>query len=471
MALRMRGPLKVLIVDDEPAILHALGVLFDLHEIAHLGTRSPEEAQYLLRREAIGVVVQDMNFGGQATSGEQGVALFRALREIDPEVPVLLMTAWASLENAVRLIKQGADDYLAKPWDDDKLVLSVQNLLRMRRLQLDNRRLAEERRLAREEIHSRYDLRGIVYESAAMHELVTLAANVAASDAPILITGPSGSGKERLAEIVQANSRRRGRQFLRVNVGALPAELLEAELFGAEAGAYTGATRMRIGLFETADGGTLFLDEIDALPPAGQVKLLRVLQSGEFQRLGSSAPRHADVRVISASNADLRAAIDAGRFREDLYYRLNVIELAVPPLERRLDDVLPLARHFLAVFAPADRPRPFVLSPDAERALAAHRWDGNVRELENRVRRATLTATGDEIGAAELGLGAEPPDSSPVPAEGPLAPERAQVEHALLAAGGIVARAAEQLGLSRQALYRRMERLGIVVERRPGNRS
>jgi DNA-binding NtrC family response regulator len=196
-----------------------------------------------------------------------------------------------------------------------------------------------------------------------------------------------------------------------------------------------------------------------------------VLQGGEFQRLGSSATRHADVRVISASNADLRAAIDAGRFREDLYYRLNVIELAVPPLERRIDDVLPLARHFLAAFAPAGRPRPLALSPEAERALTAHRWDGNVRELENRMRRAMLTATGDTIGAAELGLDAEPSGSTPYPAEGPVAAERAQVERALLDAGGIVARAAEQLGLSRQALYRRMERLGIVVERRPGNRA
>jgi DNA-binding NtrC family response regulator len=410
-----------------------------------------------------------MNFGGQATSGEDGVRLFRAIRAIDRDVPVLLMTAWASLETAVQLIKEGADDYLAKPWDDDKLVVSVTNLLRMRRLQLDNQRLATERALAREELSARHELCGLVYESAAMHEVVTLAVHVAPSDAPVLIAGPSGSGKEKLAEIVQANSRRSQRPFLRVNVGALPAELLEAELFGAEAGAYTGATRLRTGRFESAASGTLFLDEIDALPPSGQVKLLRVLQSGEFQRLGSSVTRHADVRMISATNADLRKSIEAGRFREDLYYRLNVIELAVPALERRPDDVLPLARHFLASFAQPGSEAP-TLEPEAERALVAHRWDGNVRELENRLRRAMLTARGGAIGAEALGLQSAAAPAGAWPLEGPIAAERAEVERALLDAGGIVARAAEQLGLSRQALYRRMERLGIVVERRPGNR-
>jgi len=463
--------LKVLIVDDEPAVVHALCVLFDLQGIAHAAARTPDEALRRLRDETFGLVLQDMNFGGNSTSGAQGVELFREIRKIDAEIPVLLMTAWASLETAVQLIKEGADDYLAKPWDDDKLVVAVHNLLRMRRLQLDNQRLDRERRAAREALAAHHELCGIVYASAALHDLVTLAVNVARSDAPVLISGPSGSGKEKLAEIVQANSRRRERPFLRVNVGALPAELLEAELFGAEPGAYTGATKLRVGRFESADGGTLFLDEIDALPPAGQVKLLRVVQSGEFQRLGSSAPRHADVRVISATNTDLGAAIAAGRFREDLYYRLNVIELAVPPLDRRPDDVLPLARHFLAAYQPVGGGRVLVFGADAERALVAHRWDGNVRELQNRVRRATLTATGTELSAAELGLAPAEPAGGAIRGDGPLAGERVQIARALLDAGGIVAHAAEQLGLSRQALYRRMERLGIVVERRPGNRA
>ena len=461
--------LKVLIVDDEPAVAHALGVLFDLHEIPHVAAVSPEEAGQRLEDENVGVVIQDMNFGAEKTSGEDGVRLFRQIRSTDPELPVLLITAWASLETAVQLVKEGASDYLAKPWDDEKLVLSVQNFLKMRRLQLENRRLHEKGREARETLATRHDLCGLVYESDAMHRLLALAVNVGASSAPVLVTGPSGAGKEKLAEIVQANSPRAERPFVKVNVGALPEELMEAELFGAEAGAYTGSRGLRVGRFEAADKGTLFLDEIDGLSLAGQVKLLRVVQSGEYQRLGSSATRRADVRIISASNADLEEAVASGRFREDLYYRLNVLELAVPPLAQRPEDVLPLARHFLNQAARergTDAPE---LSPEAAEALVSHRWPGNVRELQNRMQRATLTAGGGVIGLGNLDLGtlARGATSAAAPAPGPLDAERRRLEQALVDAEGVVARAAETLGLSRQALYRKMDRLGIVLERRP----
>src|SRR5262245_574501 len=317
--------LRVLIVDDQASVVDALSVLFRLHDIPYSVAATPESALREARGPDVGIVLQDMNFAPNETSGDEGIRLFRAVRAAAPDVPVLLMTAWASLETAVRLVKEGASDYLAKPWDDDKLVLTVKNLLRLRALELENARL----RQAREELRVHHELCELVYESDAMHRAVLLAVNVAGSDAPVLITGPSGAGKEKLAEIVQANSRRRERPFLRVNVGALPQELMESELFGAEAGAYTGASRLRAGHFETADGGTLFLDEIDALTLPGQVKLLRVLQSGEFQRLGSSLTRRADVRIVSATNTDLRQAIVEGRFREDLFYRLNVIEIAV----------------------------------------------------------------------------------------------------------------------------------------------
>ena len=386
--------------------------------------------------------------------------------EAAPDVPVLLMTAWASLETAVQLIKQGADDYLSKPWDDDKLVVSVKNLLKLRGLQLENAALQEKSREARAELARQHDLCGLIYESDEMHRLATLAVNVAASDAPVLITGPSGAGKEKLADIVQANSRRRDRPFVRVNVGALPEELMESELFGAEPGAYTGSDRVRIGRFEAADGGTLLLDEIDALSLAGQVKLLRVVQSGEFQRLGSSRTRRADVRIVSATNAELKSLIAQGRFREDLYYRLNVIDLAVPPLDRRPDDILPLARHFLATGGHDDARRTF--AADAEDLLLRHRWEGNVRELENRIQRAMLTSAGARIGASDLDLGTL---ALPRPARsvgsGADAIERRRVEQALLDSDGVVARAAERMGISRQALYRKMERLGISLERRP----
>ena len=253
-----------------------------------------------------------MNFRPGATSGDEGVALFRAIRKADPELPVLLMTAWTSLETAVALVREGADDYLGKPWDDAKLVSSVRNLLQAARARGESARRRTERSASRAELAARYDLRGLVYESDAMHRVVSLAVKIAAADVPVLVTGPNGAGKEKLAEIVQANSRGAAGPFVKVNVGALPDELLESELFGAEAGAYTGASRPRPGRFEAADGGTLFLDEIGTLPLDGQVKLLRVLQSGEFERLGSNQTRRVDVRVIGATNTDLPQAIREG---------------------------------------------------------------------------------------------------------------------------------------------------------------
>ena len=298
-----------------------------------------------------------------------------------------------------------------------------------------------------------------------MHRVVSLAVHVATADVPVLICGPNGAGKEKIAEIVQANSRRKDAPFVKVNVGALPDELLESELFGAEAGAYTGATKRRIGRFEAADGGTLFLDEIGNLSPAGQMKVLRVLQSGEFERLGSSETRRVDVRVLAATNSDLRQSIRAGRFREDLFFRLDVIELAVPPLRDRREDILPLAETFLRAFS-AGSGAPRTLDAGARAALVEYAWPGNVRELMNRIQRATLIASGHTLSADDLALetGTPPPaDADPETSAG----ERGEIERLLLDSGGSVSRAAARLGMSRQALYRKMEKLGIVLERRP----
>src|SRR5688572_1532960 len=382
----------VLVVDDQQAVRTALVVLLELHGIPCLEASSPEQALDVVRREDVGVVIQDMNFSKDTTSGLEGVELFRAIRALDPDLPVILITAWTSLESAVALVKEGAADYVAKPWDDQKLALSVQNLLGLRQARFDARRLERRDTLAREGLARRFDLCGLVYESRAMHDVVSLAVHVAPSDVAVLISGPNGSGKEKLAEIVQANSRRADKPFVRVNAGGLPDQLLEAELFGAEPGAFTGATKLRVGRFESAHGGTLFLDELGNLSPAGQMKLLRVLQTGEFQRLGSSTTRRADVRLVSATNADLKAEIAAGRFREDLYFRLNVIELSVPALCDRIEDIEPLASHFLAAYAQASRPS---FSSEAWRALEQHDWPGNVRELGNRIQRAVLVS-GDQ---------------------------------------------------------------------------
>jgi len=462
----------VLIVEDQPAVARALGVLFEVHGIPYRISRTPSDALGEVAGGAVGLVVQDMNFSPGATSGEEGAALFRSVRRIDPSMPVLLMTAWTSLESAVTLVREGASDYFAKPWDDEKLLAAVRTLLRLRAVEAENVRLRAARVRPREELARNHELCGIVYESDAMHRVVSLAVQVAGSDVPVLITGPNGAGKEKIAEIVQANSARRNEPFVRVNVGALPDELLESELFGAEAGAYTGARRLRIGRFEAANGGTLFLDEIGNLSAAGQMKLLRVLQSAEFERLGSSETRRADVRVLCATNANLAEAIARGRFREDLFFRLNVIELNVPGLRDRPDDVLPIAASILESLPRSRAGRPFALSEEAERAMREHTWPGNVRELSNRIQRAALVASGDRISAADLGF--EPDDPSLPPARAasnsaePLAAgQKAAFEELLRRHGGSVSRAAQELGLSRQALYRRMERLGIVLERRP----
>ena len=464
-------PLRVLIVDDQPAVVGALGVLFDLHDVPWVSAATPEEALAVAARETLGAVVQDMNFAPEETSGEAGIELFHALREADPDLPVFLVTAWASLETAVELVRQGAADYVEKPWDDAKLVATVRQLVDARRRGLAERRAGDELAGSRRRLAEEHDLRGIVYASPAMHRAVALAIDVAGSDAPVLVSGPSGAGKERIAEILHANSPRRGGPFVPVNVGAIPETLMEAELFGAEPGAYTGLRGRRVGHFEAAGGGTLFLDEIDSLPLAGQVKLLRVLQSGELQRLGGSRPQRVDVRVVSATNARLDEALRAGTFRQDLYFRLNVVEIRVPALADRPEDLLPLARHFLARFA-AERGEPLELSAAAQGALFAHDWPGNVRELENRVRRACLVAARRELGPADLGLDGEgregDEDGGPArPLTGDEEAQRARLLRRLHAEDGNVSRVAAELGLSRQAVYRRMARLGIELERRP----
>ncbi len=460
--------MKVLIVDDQRAIRTALEVLFEQYKVATLVASGPAEVLDLIAREDVGVVIQDMNFSASQTSGAEGVELFRAIRNLDADVPVLLMTAYASIEMVVSLVKEGAADYIAKPWDDAKLVRDVKKLLQLRELAAENARLRAQSRRARQSLAVKADLCGLVYSSDAMHRVVSLATSVAPSEAPILITGPNGSGKEKIAEIVQANSRRRDKPFVKVNAGALPDELLEAELFGAEAGAYTGATKQRLGRFEAAHGGTLFLDEIGTLSMVGQQKLLRVLQTGEFERLGSSATRKVDVRVISATNTDLPRAIASGSFREDLYFRLNVIELQVPPLGDRVEDILPLAEVFLAGFARHEAGRR-MLSAAARDALLGYDWPGNVRELQNRIQRATLVCQDSTIEPDDLGIGSarrSRAEETDVPSRDH-DPERGVIEDALVRAGGVVSKAAADLGMSRQALYRRMERLSITLERRP----
>jgi DNA-binding NtrC family response regulator len=450
------GERTVLVIDDSEAVRTALDVLLSMHGARVLGAGSAAAGIGVLAGESVDLVIQDMNFRREATSGEEGIALFHQIRAQHPDLPVILLTAWTHLETAVELVKAGAADYVAKPWDNARLLTTVRNLLDLQAARAENRAIHRRRAAARAELAARFELKGLVYESEAMHALASTAARVAHADVPVLISGPNGAGKEVIADIVQANSTVKSGAYVKVNLGALPDTLMEAELFGTEAGAFTGA-KARTGRFDAADGGTIFLDELGNLSALGQAKLLRVLQTGEFERLGSNVTRRTRARVIAATNASLPQLIREARFREDLFYRLNVIELEVPPLSARQEDILPLARLFLDAG--------FTLAQDAVRALTRYNWPGNVRELRNAIHRACLLSTDNLVTARTLALpiAPEPADGSDI--------DRATIEQALLLADGVVARAARDLGLSRQALYRRMEKLGLKSPVEPGRTS
>lgn len=444
----------ILVIDDNTAVLHALQTLFSLEGHQVIGCSDPNQALSLLS-QPVDLVLQDMNFAKGEMSGGQGRTLFYQIKQRRPELPVILMTAWASLDMVVELVKAGAADYIAKPWDDQRLLTTVNTMLQLGALSQQQQQLAM-REQERQAQFTGKDLCGLVFASTKMEQVLQMALQLGPTQAAVLITGENGTGKEGIAQVLHANSGRRQQPFIKVNMGALPADLMEAELFGAEAGAYTGLTKTRIGRFEAADGGTLFLDEIGNLSLTGQMKLLRVLQTGEFERLGSSQTRKVDVRLVSATNADLIAAINQGHFRQDLYYRLNVVELHLAPLQQRVDDILPLARHFL----PQDKP----LSPAAQQALIAYPWPGNVRELQNVCQRAALLAQGAQIEPVDLNL---PGQAISVPFSAEKKERslddisRVAIEQALHASAGVVSRAAKSLGITRQALYRRMEFYGI----------
>ena len=438
----------VLVIDDDAAIVSALRLLFELRDIQTLSADSPQAGLDSLAMSAADLVIADMNFTADTTSGAEGVVLYRAIRDRYPDLPIILLTGWGDFEAAVSLVKAGAADYVTKPWDDAKLLASVENLLELAEIAAAQAERQREDLRRRKELTERYTLGGLIFVSDTMQRVVELACRVSRAEAPVLITGPNGSGKERIAEILHANSDVKGGPWVAVNCGALPAELIEAELFGVEAGAFTGAHRTRVGRFEAADGGTIFLDEIGNLPLAGQMKLLRVIEGGKFERVGSNATRAVKVRIISATNADLPSMIREGSFRQDLYYRINVVEIAVPRLAERRADILPIAESLLG---PAMK-----LSEGARAALESYPWPGNVRELRNVLERARLLCREALVTAEDLGL--------------PAAIRRARagddiskdsIEEALKASGGMILYAAQALGLSRQALYRRMDRLGM----------
>lgn len=415
---------KILIVDDNPDVLAALELLLSLHEYEVITANTFKDALFAVERLQISLVIQDMNFSQGLTSGNEGKTLFYQLRQVKPDLPIILITAWTQLETAIELVKQGAVDYLPKPWNDGKL------------LELISAHVGST--LQKPEPVT------LVAESAAMKNLCQLAEKVADSEVNVLITGPNGSGKEKIADHIHQHSKRKAMPFVKVNMGALPAQLMEAELFGAEKGAFTGANQKRIGRFEAADGGTLFLDEIGNLPLSGQMKLLRVLQTGEFERLGSNETIKVNVRVVSATNENLQLAVQQGSFREDLFYRLNVVNLDLLPLKQRIDDIIPLAKHFIG--------SEYLLSSQATASLLAHQWPGNVRELENACKRALVFAESNELQAIDFNLS----EAQPINRD-----EKSMIVETLKKHNGVIKHAAQELGLSRQALYRRIEKYQI----------
>ncbi|WP_163932583.1 sigma-54 dependent transcriptional regulator [Paraferrimonas sp. SM1919] len=447
---------SILIVDDNHAICQALSLMLELNGYHTISAENPAQALVQIQSQSISLVIQDMNFTKDTTSGEEGKELFYAIRELEPDLPIILMTAWTQLELAVELVRSGAADYIGKPWDDDKLLTSVNNLTSLSQAKAQNQQLT---RVDAERMAplNDADLCGTIFASGNMQRCIDLALQVAKADVSVLITGPNGAGKDKIADIIHANSPLKDKPLIKVNIGALPMDLLEAELFGAEAGAFTGANKTRIGRFEAADGGTLFLDEIGNLPLSGQVKLLRVLQTGEFERLGSHQTRKVNVRVLSATNADLQQDIESGKFREDLFYRLNVIELKLPPLNQRLDDIIPLVNHFIG--------SDFKLNKPTTKALQQHSWPGNVRELENACKRAIILAQSPELIPEDFGLTAvatshsKPSNNKSNQVQPEL--DKASIEALLIQHNGVIARAAKAVGLTRQSLYRRMEKLGI----------
>ncbi|WP_241762679.1 sigma-54-dependent transcriptional regulator [Dyella ginsengisoli] len=446
----------VLLADDQADVREALRLLLKSEGVASTGVDGPAGALDEARRRAFDVALVDLNYTRDTTSGAEGLELLEKLRQLDPELPVVVMTAWGNVPLAVEAMRRGAADFIEKPWDNARLLGVLRAQMALARSARRQRRLEAENALLRDEGDAEF-----IAESPAMQRVLGLVARVAPSDANVLVLGENGTGKGVIAQRIHALSGRAAQPFVKVNMGGIAETVFESEMFGHVRGAFTDAKSERIGRFELADGGTLFLDEVGNVPASQQPKLLRVLEDGEFERLGSSRTQRTDVRLVSATNADLAADVAAGRFRRDLLYRLNTLEIVLPPLRERGDDIVPLARAALARSAQRYGRHGLRLAPSAERALQAYAWPGNVRELGHLMERAALLAEHDEVGAAALAFGrTESVDEgfeqmTLEQAEGWL------VRRALERFDGNLLRAADALGITRQALYRRLEKHGL----------
>ncbi len=445
---------RVLIADDQPDVLESLRLLLKGEGFPTEAATSPSGVLSALESGEFAVVLMDLNYARDTTSGKEGLDLLGRIQTLDPSLPVVVMTAWGSVELAVEAMRRGARDFVKKPWENARLLSILRTQIELGQALRRGQILEEENRTLRDQAGPE-----LVARSAAMQPVLRVLSRVGPSDANILITGENGSGKGVVAQALHALSSRAGRPMVTVNAGGLSEGVFESELFGHVKGAFTDARADRVGRFELADGGTLFLDEIANVAPPQQSRLLRVLETGELERVGSSRTRKVNVRIVSASNADLSQEVSAGRFRQDLLFRLNTIEIHVPALRERPEDVPDLAGRFLAQHARRYRKMITGFDEAASRALQAHPWPGNVRELDHAVERGVLMARGSLVEAADLGLRAIG-DGAPSRLE-ELSLEEMEcllIRKAMSRFGGNVSQAAQALGLSRSALYRRLQR-------------
>ncbi len=459
----MESPPYVLVADDQPDILKAMRLLLKGEGMRAKTVTTPVEALEAIEKEAFDVAVIDLNYARDTTSGQEGLDLIRRIQKVDADLPIVVMTAWATVDLAVEAMREGADDFIQKPWDNARVIATVQAQAHLHRAKRRAGLLEAENRALKASKTSEF-----LAASPVMKPVVEMMEKVAPSDANILITGENGTGKGVAARYLHRRSLRVNEPFISINMGGLASGVAESELFGHVKGAFTDAKGDRAGRFEMADGGTLFMDEIGNIPMEQQTKLLRVLETGEFEPVGSSRTLKVNVRLLSATNADLHKEVKEGRFREDLLYRLNTIPIHLPPLRERKEDIELLANEFLAAHRQRYRKALTGFVEPALEALRAYPWPGNVRELNHTIERAVLLASGDQIKVGDLALQPTASSTDLAAQSGPSLDEMSLeevekylIQRTLTRNGGNATRTAEDLGLSRSAFYRRLQRFGL----------
>jgi DNA-binding NtrC family response regulator len=447
---------RVLIADDQPDVLESLRLLLKAEGFQTEAAASPATVLRAVEKTDFDAALIDLNYARDTTSGQEGLDLLNALQALDGTLPVVVMTAWGSIDLAVEAMRRGARDFVQKPWENERLLSILRTQIELSRALRRGERLEAENRLLRAE-----GLPTLIAESPAMWPVMGLIGRVGPSDANVLITGEHGTGKEVVARTLHALSARAAKPMVTVNMGGLAEGVLESELFGHVKGAFTDAKTDRVGRFELAEGGTLFLDEIANMPMNQQARLLRVLETGEFERVGSSRTRRVDVRLLAATNTNPQDEVKAGRFREDLLFRLNTVEIHLPPLRDRREDIPLLAGHFLRQHAAKYRKHVQRFEDSALRALLASAWPGNVRELDHVVERAVLLAAGASVSARDLNLRPSRESAASLEEMSLEEVERFLIQKALERFQGNVSEAARFLGLSRSGLYRRLQKYGL----------